>query len=385
MQQTKIAITAERFIDWTGGIDYLSSIIKSIAKNDRYVLYVIIPVSPFQLLKNLIIGSKRGENTQDGEKILRSLKSQNVKILSIPKGTAALYVITKLIRANVIGPRIFPLPKYFKIPWFSYIADYQHVYLPYLFSERELILRDDLFNALLKTSNATILSSQHAIEDAVKHSGASRDKLYQIPIMNCPEESWLTNYDADSITMKGRYFICSNQLCVHKEHKTLFLAFAKFVKEFPEVEIVCTGNLDDYRSPGYYAEIMELLSSLDIKDKVQILGLIPKNKQMNLMKNAVAVVQPSLFEGGPGGGAGYDAEAIGQRVILSDTTVNIESNYRQVTFFKASDPNALYEALKTVYLEDYKPPCSSKLMEDGYNRLEESCKMFTKMIEKIKV
>lgn len=47
---------------------------------------------------------------------------------------------------------------------------------------------------------------------------------------------------------------------------------------------------------------MVLAKKLGIESKIKILGHIPKLEQIELIKNCIAVIQPTLFEGGPGGG-----------------------------------------------------------------------------------
>jgi glycosyltransferase involved in cell wall biosynthesis len=63
------------------------------------------------------------------------------------------------------------------------------------------------------------------------------------------------------------------------------------------------------------------------------------------MRSAVALVQPSLFEGGPGGGAVFDAVSLGVSCIVSDIKVNRELNDPIVTFFNALDAASLAEEM----------------------------------------
>ena len=53
------------------------------------------------------------------------------------------------------------------------------------------------------------------------------------------------------------------------------------------------------------------MDELGINDDVEIVGHIPKLDQIALLKNSIAVIQPTLFEGGPGGGSAYDAISLG--------------------------------------------------------------------------
>ena len=40
---------------------------------------------------------------------------------------------------------------------------------------------------------------------------------------------------------------------------------------------------------------------LGLEQRVRVLGLVPKRDQIEIMKKACAVLQPTRFEGGPGG------------------------------------------------------------------------------------
>jgi len=59
------------------------------------------------------------------------------------------------------------------------------------------------------------------------------------------------------------------------------------------------------------------------------------------MRGAVAVVQPTLFEGGPGGGAVWEAVGLGVPALVSDIDVNREINDAGVTFFRVGDSDQL--------------------------------------------
>jgi len=140
-----------------------------------------------------------------------------------------------------------------------------------------------------------------------------------------------------------RYFILCNQFWVHKDHRTAFRAFAQLLKERSEVEVtlVCTGSLEDHRAPGHAAELRALLATLGIADRVRLLGYLAKPDQIALMRGAIALLQPTLFEGGPGGGSTYDAVALGVPAILSDIPVNREVEGRSISYFPPGDAPAL--------------------------------------------
>ena len=78
---------------------------------------------------------------------------------------------------------------------------------------------------------------------------------------------------------------------------------------------------------------------------MHILGLIPKRAQIELLKGAVALVQPTLYEGGPGGGAAFDAIALDVPVLASDIPVNREIEGGDVRFFPPTDDKELAQLM----------------------------------------
>ncbi len=55
------------------------------------------------------------------------------------------------------------------------------------------------------------------------------------------------------------------------------------------------------------------------------------------MKNCIALIQPTLFEGGPGGGSVYNAISVGKKCIVSNIKINKEIVDNNVLFFKAGN------------------------------------------------
>ena len=101
--------------------------------------------------------------------------------------------------------------------------------------------------------------------------------------------------------------------------------------------LICTGSTLDHRNKHYFSEVLELIKSLNIKSSIKILNYIKKNEQISLMKKSIAVIQPTSFEGGPGGGSVKDAIALGVPTIISDISVNQEIKYKKNFFFRTND------------------------------------------------
>ena len=136
-----------------------------------------------------------------------------------------------------------------------------------------------------------------------------------------------------NITYRQIIFLISNQFWVHMNHCVAFEALSYVIKTNPEVHIVCTGNTNDYRNPDYYLSLLKKIEEFGIKNNIHILGYISKLEQIKIMYNSIGVIQPTLFEGNPGGGIAYNALAMDIPIILSDIAVNKELDYKKDSFF----------------------------------------------------
>jgi glycosyltransferase involved in cell wall biosynthesis len=171
-----------------------------------------------------------------------------------------------------------------------------------------------------------------------------------------------------------RYFIVCNQFWIHKDHPTAIRAFAGFRARGgdPGVALVCTGTVQDYRDPRYPGTIRALIWELGLEGRVHLLGHIPKDDQIALLRGAIAVLQPTWFEGGRGGGAVTDAVALGVPALLSDIAVNLEIVHDGCRFFPKGDPVGLAALMLELAAAEPARPDRAELVrraEEGIARL----------------
>ena len=235
----------------------------------------------------------------------------------------------------------------------GYVPDYQHRYLPHLFSEKEVIERDLVFNQLIAGSDAMILNAQAVAEDVGRFATCVQPPLNALPFTPNLDPEWLQDRPdlMAKYGIKGPYFIICNQFWVHKDHTTAFRAFAEIIRKRPDIAMICTGGTVDYRAPRYLQGLKAETAKLGLDAHLRFLGHIPKRDQIELLKHAVALIQPTLFEGGPGGGSAYEAVALGKRVIISDIPVNREIDSGDVRFFGCGDYVALSELMEKALSE----------------------------------
>ena len=127
----------------------------------------------------------------------------------------------------------------------------------------------------------------------------------------------------------------------------VFEALALARAEGMPYSVVFTGTMEDYRVPDYVPRLLSM-ENFGMSQDCFFLGLIPKLDQIGIMKSATAVLQPTLFEGGPGGGSVYDAISIGCPVIVSDIPINREIEKFVDAFFPPSDAASLLRSMRMV-------------------------------------
>ena len=97
---------------------------------------------------------------------------------------------------------------------------------------------------------------------------------------------------------------------------------------------------------------------------------MPKLDQIHLLRSSIALIQPTFFEGGPGGGSVYDAVSVGCSCIISDIAVNRElASESLVTYFKVGDANDLANVMRDqvdFHKNNFKQP--AQLEETGHIR-----------------
>jgi glycosyltransferase involved in cell wall biosynthesis len=233
-----------------------------------------------------------------------------------------------------------------KIPTIGWIPDFQHKYLPEFFSHDELInrVRYDILNCSECTS--VIFSSNTAKSDAEKFYPEYEDKYRvvhfvtgEMDLSGMPDFNFLV----EKYNIKGPYFIVPNQFWIHKNHIVILEALGILKSRNQEITVIATGSVSDYRQPGYFGLLMDTIQKEHLSENFLITGIVPYKDLLQLMIHAVAVINPSLFEGWST--SVEESKALGVKVILSDIPVHREQNPEQGIYFPPHDPGRLADIL----------------------------------------
>lgn len=237
-------------------------------------------------------------------------------------------------------------------PW---IADFQHRHMPHLFSEAEFEGRDKAFSEIAINSPTVVLSSQSAAKDFHQFFPESNTEIEILQFRTTPSPEW---YSSSPVSFQAKYhlpekfFLISNQFWQHKNHMLVFEALRLLQKKNIYPTVVCTGHIHDHRKPDYSDQILQMIHIYNLGDQIFLLGLIPRNDQIQLMRRSIAVIQPSLFEGWST--IVEDARCLGKRMILSDFPVHIEQDPPSCAFFERNNPEDLADTISR-WWKDFVP------------------------------
>jgi glycosyltransferase involved in cell wall biosynthesis len=236
------------------------------------------------------------------------------------------------------------------IPLLSWIPDFQHVVMPEMFSADEVENRTYRYTRVFACAERLILSSQSVYADL---SRVAPDVVAKARVLPFTAYVSPDTYLADTSEvcriyhLPEKFIYLPNQFWRHKNHCLVLETLALLRKTHPEITIVCTGNTNDYRHPLYFGEFAAKISEMDLRDRIIILGVVPREHLAQLMRQSVAVLQPSLFEGWST--TVEEAKSIGKRLILSDIPTHREQNPAQSVYFAPRDSEALAECLIQMY------------------------------------
>jgi glycosyltransferase involved in cell wall biosynthesis len=264
----------------------------------------------------------------------------------------------------------------FGLPLLGWIPDFQHLHLPDLFSPEETRQRDKLFARMSRHATRIVLSSEDAQRDFASFAPGDASKARVLPfVAQVPKRV----YDVDPAAICGRYhlpkrfFYLPNQFWRHKNHELVIDALRIAKKTHDDIAVVCTGNTQDNRDSLYVGQVLAQISKLDLRDNMIILGWVPHADTFALMRQSLALLQPSLFEGWST--TVEESRSLGKHVILSDISIHREQDPPSATFIDPSDPRSLAGHLLRVY-EEREPGADEQLEAAARRSLLERTRRF---------
>jgi glycosyltransferase involved in cell wall biosynthesis len=218
-----------------------------------------------------------------------------------------------------------------KLIW---LTDFQHKYTPDIYTPEGCRARDRTLRDSAQAAARIVVKSQAVAGDVelflpqylpktrvIRFVSAIPPSVYQLelqPVLN-------------TYSLPDRFIYLPNQFWKHKNHETVFRAI-KLLKETGErVSLVCSGFAHDFRHPAHAEALLRKRADWGIEDQIIYVGMIPHEHVLQLMRQSVCVLNPSLFEGF--GNTASEAKSLGKRVLLSDIPAHREHDPPKGVFF----------------------------------------------------
>ncbi len=222
-----------------------------------------------------------------------------------------------------------------------WIPDFQEKYFPQFFTGQEKAERQKGLESIAAAANRIVFSSRNAQEDFQKFFPGNKCSTHVVHFAAThPEYSSL---DLAALRTKfglgENYFISPNQFWEHKNHIVVLKALKQLKGQGVSCQVAFTGKERDHRNPDYFDRLKAFVKENELDDQVRFLGFIDRREQLKLMEGALAVIQPSLFEGWST--VVEDAKAMSRYVLLSDIPVHREQLGHNVSFFDPRNEDAL--------------------------------------------
>jgi glycosyltransferase involved in cell wall biosynthesis len=229
-----------------------------------------------------------------------------------------------------------------------WIPDFQHHYLPELFEPAERAWRDSSYAQIAQANGLLVLSSQSALDDFRRFypQARVRPRVWSF----CSSVESAAGSTCDEVrrrhALPPHFVYVANQFWRHKDHRVVIEALHLLRQRGIEVQVVCTGVQEDRRDPSHVPALLRLMDQYGIAGQFHLLGVVPRDEQLQLFRLAAAVLQPSRFEGWST--VIEDAKAFGRPVIASDLAVHREqlAHAPHACLFGVSDAEDLARCLE---------------------------------------
>ncbi|WP_190295107.1 glycosyltransferase [Mucilaginibacter rubeus] len=310
--------------NWIGGTYYIENLINALNTLDEvlkpHLVLIINKRSDYKAAKNNLSYPYMSFRLGTGETNFAARFANKITNRLLRK-TFFNQTIKKL---EAVFPYYKSKPQSLATNKIYWIADFQEHFSPEFFSAEAIEGRKRNQMEIQGSSEHLILSSQNAAGHFKSLYPEHSVNVHVLPFAvthpayrNLTIGPLLKKFDLPDV-----YFLCPNQFWKHKNQLTVIQAVHRLKNDGTNITVAFTGNTADLRNPEYFIELNIYVQQNNLTDNIRFLGFIKREEQLQLMNNAVAIVQPSLFEGWST--VVEDAKSMNKALIVSDIEVHQE-------------------------------------------------------------
>lgn len=234
----------------------------------------------------------------------------------------------------------FTAPVYSPCPQVTVFHDLQHKRHPEYFRWFDLPFWNLFLAISIRRSQRLIAVSEATRDDLQRFYGLSADLIDVVHHGVDPRF-----FELGPARDDAGFLLCPSTTHPHKNHARLLRVFARMRRVRPELRLVMTGVR------GFAAgEVEREIAVLQLRDAVEVLGWVPRERLYETFRRARAFVYPSTFEGF--GMPPLEALAAGIPAALSDIEPIRSLCAGAARFFNPEDDDAMMDAIHTVLYDE---------------------------------
>ncbi|SFE15273.1 Glycosyltransferase involved in cell wall bisynthesis [Paenibacillus algorifonticola] len=329
-----------------GGMRLLHNLIVAIARQPE-IEHIRLVISPDSLMRN----------------VLEIQALRNVEIVTTQNAIDAAENSYLLVNVDVVyyyWPHTHPYHALDRPTLCTFHDTTLFDYVPPFLTGEQLKQHWTLSKKWLDHVTSVAVSSEYVKSRLIAHFGSRHHAAAVIPHAITPIAAQYADQVSPAVAAQipPEYIIYPSNTSPHKNHNNLLLALSEW-KESPKYPLVLTGYLTDtLRQPfsdctPQYSWLPTLISTmvrtgLMVNRDVYPLGFVGDEDIPALIKNAKALIMPSLSEGG-GSYPVEEALRLGTPVLCSDIPVmreHLSRHTAQIIWFNPHNPDSILQALK---------------------------------------
>lgn len=242
---------------------------------------------------------------------------------------------------------VYPLKDIKTINW---VPDFQYLHYPNLWTEEQIVYVKKQHKKWIHDSDSIVVSSYAAKKDLLSQYPDYANKVEVLHFVSQPEHNQSKGVVEIPKDFGGNFFYLPNQFWSHKNHIVVFKAIKVLKDKGINILLITTGSKNDL-SGQHFENLQQFVTDHNLERNILFWGLIPYPEVFTLMKESVAIINPSYFEGWSS--TVEESKSIEKTIILSDISVHREQDPVKGIYFDPDNEHELADILELVWNNKY--------------------------------